>query len=190
MIDLNEEVLADAFALYLSDNDKDEDSISVTHLPDLLKTLGMYDYFYGEAAGRSQRMILREAMKSLDPNDSGRIDFMAYTNVMPLLAEGINNDLKKEEGSSPPASKRFKKNDSDITNDSPSDSSVLQDFLLFTNGEKRKINFDDLKRIATEIKDDATDEELLEMLQLHHKGEGAEITLKDFYNILQQANIS
>ncbi|ANB13039.1 EF-hand superfamily Ca2+modulated protein [Sugiyamaella lignohabitans] len=64
--------------------------------------------------------------------------------------------------------------------------SVKEAFLLFTNGEDRPITLSDLRRIAHDVKDNASDEQLQDMLALSSNKNF--VNLSSFDSIMKQAN--
>lgn len=192
---MTEDLLADVFIQYVpesgSDNDDEAMRIDVTHLPEILADLGIYDHYYGlvdsPAAKRRQQRRLVEIIKALDPFDEGRVEFATFCEVMPVLMEQAAEEGGDGEAGAPrePPRKRAR----------TSNAGVVQDMLLFTQGQRRPITLDDLKRVARDVCGDerVTDEELQDMLRLHAPGApataGLEISEEDFANILEQANL-
>lgn len=169
------DLFVDVFAQFISDDEQDNNdeegenmAISMSHLPAVLGALGVEDYYMG---ANSNPAHLAAIKKGLDPAGEGRIGFQAYTEVIPFVVE-------QAEGSevSHPSSNVEK--------------STYEDFLLFTQGEDRPIELRDLQRISREMKDNAPNDLLMDMLQLHQEGSGTvgnKISLKDFEYIMKMA---
>lgn len=78
--------LADLFAMFLSDNDTENDtsmSIPARHLSMITKELGIYNYYYYKDGREKESM--KNVWKNLDPNQTQRIDFVAFDEFMPQM---------------------------------------------------------------------------------------------------------
>lgn len=96
----------------------------------------------------------------VDKDGSGRIDFHEFLDIM-------------------------------ITKMSQKDSAQELDnaFQLFDIDADGQISFDDLKKVAQELGEDMTDEELKEMIAGANKGEGdGSVSQPGFLNILNKSN--
>ena len=66
---------------------------------------------------------------------------------------------------------------------------MLACFRIFDNGESGKIKFKDLKRVAKELGENMTDEEINEMIEETDKDGDAEISLEEFQNIMKHTSL-
>lgn len=98
-----------------------------------------------------------QILRTLDPGSTGKIYFELFAKVMSLKLESQNTGSQHDE-------------------------QVLEALYLFTNGEDRDITLQDLQRVAQEVKDDPTLEELREMMMGKQS-----ISLKEFEDIMKQA---
>jgi len=98
---------------------------------------------------------LKKQVSEVDKDNTGQLDFDGYLNI-------ILNKMAER----------------------PSHDDLLKAFRLFDQGAKRKIDFNDLKRIATQIGENIADEELREMIaEADHSGTG-EVNQDDFVKIV------
>ena len=61
---------------------------------------------------------------------------------------------------------------------------ILKVFKLFDDDMSGKISFQNLKRVAKEIGENITDEELQEMIERADSNGDAAVSMDDFYNIM------
>ena len=61
---------------------------------------------------------------------------------------------------------------------------IIKAFRLFDDDETGKISFRNLKRVAKELGENMTDEELQEMIDRADSNGDAAVTMDDFYNIM------
>ena len=98
---------------------------------------------------------LKKLVQEVDPDNTGQLDFDGYLNI-------ILNKMAER----------------------PSELDLQKAFRLFDPAGKRRINFDDLKRIAGQIGEDIEDGELQDMInEADHSGTG-EINQEDFVKIV------
>lgn len=174
-----DDFLLEVFAQFMDEdgqaNDDQDDTdtyIDMKHLPAVFNALGIEDYYLGP---NSDQTMLREMKRNLDPAAEGKISFTAYSELMPLFIEQARSveALDDEEQAATKVAV---------------DPSTRHDFLLFTQGEDRPIELRDLQRISKEMKDNAPEELLLDMLQLHKEGSGSvgnKISVEDFEYIMK-----
>lgn len=106
-------------------------------------------------------------IQTLDPNDKGFAEYESFVEIMSLYLDELTIDSKDN-------SDRQHRN-------------VMELFKLFTNGkEDRPICLKDLKRVSSQIKDAATDDELLDMLYLSGK---SHVDFQSFEKIVMKANV-
>ena len=66
---------------------------------------------------------------------------------------------------------------------------IKKAFRLFDSEEKGKIGFKDLKRVAKELGENMTDEELNEMIEEADRDGDGEISEEDFIRIMKKTNL-
>ena len=66
---------------------------------------------------------------------------------------------------------------------------LLQCFRIFDNGEAGFIKFKDLKRVAKELGENMTDEEINEMIEETDKDGDAQISFEEFQNIMKHTTL-
>lgn len=152
---------------------------------------------YSDKLSVRQKQEIREAFELFDTDGSGAID-QSDVNVA-LRALGI--EATKEE-----LAKMLSSVQSKVSNEEKqlkftefleliarkylerdSQDEISKAFQLFDDG-KGKITFEDLKRVATELDEQLTDEELREMIEAGDKdGDGA-LTLDDFVKLMKKTS--
>ncbi len=65
----------------------------------------------------------------------------------------------------------------------------LRSFRIFDNGETGKISFSDLKRVAKELGENMTDEEIMEMIEETDQNNDKEIDFDEFKRIMRETNL-
>jgi Ca2+-binding EF-hand superfamily protein len=98
-----------------------------------------------------------EIVRTIDPDSIGKIYFEPFAEVISLKLESQNTGSQHNE-------------------------QVVEALRLFTDGEDREITLQDLQRVAAEVKDNPTLEELREMMMGKQS-----ISLKEFEDIMKQA---
>lgn len=66
---------------------------------------------------------------------------------------------------------------------------MIKAFRLFDDDETGKITFKNLKRVATELGENISDEELQEMIDEADRDGDGEVSLDDFLRIMKKANM-
>ena len=66
---------------------------------------------------------------------------------------------------------------------------MLRCFRIFDNGESGKISFKDLKRVAKELGENMTDEEINEMIEETDKDGDSEINMEEFMRIMKETTL-
>lgn len=66
---------------------------------------------------------------------------------------------------------------------------MLQCFRIFDNGETGKISFKDLKRVAKELGENMTDEEINEMIEETDQDGDNEICMDEFVRIMKNTTL-
>ena len=163
---------------------------------------------YKQELSLSQKNQIKQAFDLFDTSGSGTIEAKELKVALRALGfeptkEDINALIKDTEPQGGEKDQKEKeKNKIDFSQfleimikkmsekDSPEE--ITSGFSLFSSGDF--ITFDDLKRVAEELKEEMTDEEIEEMLRSASKKEGDgddahyKVSRQDFFNILSQQN--
>merc|ERR1711903_137296 len=107
-----------------------------------------------------QRQEIREAFDLFDTDGSGTIDFNEFLEMM--TAKMGEKDSKEE---------------------------ILKAFRLFDDDETGKISFKNLKRVAKELGENMTDEELQEMIDEADRDGDGEINESEFLRIMKKTSL-
>lgn len=103
---------------------------------------------------------VRKMIADIDKNGSGSIDFEEFLSMMTVKMG--ERDSKEE---------------------------MIKAFRLFDDDETGRITFKNLKRVAKELGEDMTDEELQEMIDEADREGTGEVSLDDFMRIMKKTNL-
>ena len=103
---------------------------------------------------------IRKMVQDADKNGTGMIDFAEFLEMM--TAKIAERDPLEE---------------------------IKKAFRLFDSEEKGKISFKDLKRVAKELGENMTDEELQEMIDEADRDGDGEINEEDFIRVMKKTNL-
>jgi centrin-1 len=103
---------------------------------------------------------VRKMIADIDRNGSGTIDFEEFLTMMTVKMG--ERDSKEE---------------------------MIKAFRLFDDDETGRITFKNLKRVAKELGEDMTDEELQEMIDEADREGTGEVSLEDFMRIMKKTNL-
>jgi len=103
---------------------------------------------------------IRRMIADIDKDGSGTIDFNEFLQMM--TAKMSEKDSKEE---------------------------ILKAFRLFDDDETGKISFNNLKRVAKELGENLTDEELQEMIDEADKDGDGEVSEAEFLRIMKKTNM-
>jgi centrin-1 len=103
---------------------------------------------------------IRKMISDADKDGSGTINFDEFVSIMTVKMG--ERDPKEE---------------------------MIKAFRLFDEDETGKITFKNLKRVATELGENMTDEELQEMIDEADRDGDGEVSLDDFLRIMKRANM-
>merc|ERR1712091_623217 len=107
-----------------------------------------------------QKQEIKEAFDLSDADGSGTIEFNEFLQMMSQKI--LNRDPKDE---------------------------ILKAFLLFDDDETGKISFKNLKRVAKELGERMTDEELQEMIDEADRDGDVEVNEEEFLRIMKKTNL-
>ncbi|TPX44814.1 hypothetical protein SeMB42_g03515 [Synchytrium endobioticum] len=103
---------------------------------------------------------IRKMIAEIDKNGSGAIDFAEF---LELMASKMSEKDSREE--------------------------ILKAFRLFDDDDTGKITFKNLKRVARELGENLTDEELQEMIDEADRDGDGEINEEEFLRIMKKTNL-
>ena len=133
---------------------------------------------------------IREAFSMFDTNGSGTIDpkelqaamnSLGFEKKSPTVYEMVSGLVDEGEVNF----ERFLDAISDKLGNRESRDGINRIFDLFDDDRTQTINFNNIKRVAKDLGETMTNEELREMLQ-RASTNGDEITQEDFYNIMMK----
>lgn len=103
---------------------------------------------------------IKKMLADIDPQDSGKLSFGDFLTLMSIkMAE---KDSKEE---------------------------ILKAFRLFDDDDTGKISFKNLKRVAKELGENLTDEELQEMIDEADRDGDGEISQEEFLRIMKKTSL-
>ncbi|KAL0481388.1 caltractin [Acrasis kona] len=126
-----------------------------------------------------QRQEIREAFDLFDTDGSGKID----AKELKVAMRALGFEPKKED---------IKKMISEIDKEGiekDTRAEIMKAFRLFDDDETGKISFANLKRVARELGENMTDDELREMIEEADKDQDNEISEEEFFRIMKKTNI-
>jgi len=107
-----------------------------------------------------KREELKKMMNDVDQNGSGVIDYNEFLDMM--TQKMAERDPREE---------------------------MLKAFRLFDDDETGKISFRNLKRVAKELGENMTDEEIAEMIEEADRDNDGEISEEEFMRIMRKTNL-
>ena len=143
-----------------------------------------------------QKQEIKEAFDLFDTDGSGAIDAKELKVAMRALGfEPKKEEVKKmmseadREGSGTISYKDFLEMMQTKMAERDPIEEIKKAFKLFDAEEKGKIGFKDLKRVAKELGENMTDEELNEMIEEADRDGDGEISEEDFIRIMKKTNL-
>lgn len=144
-----------------------------------------------------QKSDIKEAFDLFDPDGTGKISTKDLKVVLRALGyEPTKKEIQTlvedvaPECPSELSYEEFLKVMSIKMTDEDSQSEILRAFRLFDDDKTGKISFKNLKRVANELGEDLSDEELLDMInQVDEDGDG-QISLEEFVKLFKNMSCS
>lgn len=143
-----------------------------------------------------QKQEIREAFDLFDADGSGTIDIKELKVAMRALGfEPRKDEIKKtvseidKEGTGTIDFNDFLSLMTAKMTEKDSKEEILKAFKLFDDDETGKISFRNLKRVAKELGENLTDEELQEMIDEADRDGDGEINEADFLRIMKKTNL-
>uniref|UniRef100_A0A671QSU2 Centrin, EF-hand protein, 2 n=1 Tax=Sinocyclocheilus anshuiensis TaxID=1608454 RepID=A0A671QSU2_9TELE len=150
----------------------------------------------GAVLTEEQRQEIREAFELFDTDGSGHIE----VKELKVAMRALGFEPKKEE-----IKKMIAEVDKDATGkisfsdfmtvmtqkmaEKDSKEEILKAFRLFDNAETGKISFRNLKRVAKELRENLTDEELQEMIDEADRDGDGEANQQEFLRIMKKTSL-
>jgi centrin-1 len=143
-----------------------------------------------------QRQEIREAFDLFDTDGSGKIDAKELKVAMRALGfEPKKDEIKKmiseidKEGSGKIDFSDFLNLMTAKMSEKDSRAEIMKAFRLFDDDDSGTITFANLKRVAKELGENMTDDELREMIDEASKSKSGEITEEEFFRIMKKTNL-
>jgi centrin-3 len=151
------DIISEVFAQYIYVGEDDEDMGDLT----VMKTSDLRDAMVAVGLETTKARVSK-LEKRLDRANTGFIEYEKFVEIMTDELQADAHEDGEEVGLK-----------------------LKEAFYLFTDGQDRSITVDDLKRIATDIKDPATEDQLRDMLSIAGKDQ---VDMKSFGQIMRSAN--
>eukprot|EP00500_Bicosoecida_sp_ms1_P001989 CAMPEP_0203812618 /NCGR_PEP_ID=MMETSP0115-20131106/4249_1 /ASSEMBLY_ACC=CAM_ASM_000227 /TAXON_ID=33651 /ORGANISM="Bicosoecid sp, Strain ms1" /LENGTH=220 /DNA_ID=CAMNT_0050721467 /DNA_START=40 /DNA_END=700 /DNA_ORIENTATION=- len=143
-----------------------------------------------------QKQEIREAFDLFDTDGSGTIDAKELKVAMRALGfEPKKEEIKKmisdidKDGSGTIDFQEFLEMMTAKMSEKDSREEILKAFRLFDDDETGKISFRNLKRVAKELGENMTDEELAEMIEEADRDGDGEINEEEFLRIMKKTSL-
>ncbi|NXY61620.1 CETN1 protein, partial [Callaeas wilsoni] len=143
-----------------------------------------------------QQREIREAFELFDTDGSGSIDVKELKVAMRALGfEPKKEEIKKmisdidKEGTGKISCNDFLAVMSQKMAEKDSKEEILKAFKLFDDDETGKISFKNLKRVAKELGENLTDEELQEMIDEADRDGDGEVSEQEFLRIMKKTSL-
>ncbi|XP_048219517.1 centrin-1 [Perognathus longimembris pacificus] len=143
-----------------------------------------------------QKQEVREAFDLFDADGSGTIDVKELKVAMRALGfEPRKEEMKKmisevdKEGTGKISFNDFLAMMTQKMAEKDTKEEILKAFRLFDDDETGKISFKNLKRVATELGENLTDEELQEMIDEADRDGDGEVNEDEFLKVMKKTNL-
>lgn len=143
-----------------------------------------------------QKQEVREAFDLFDADGSGTIDVKELKVAMRALGfEPKKEEMKKmisevdKEGTGKISFNDFLAVMTQKMAEKDTKEEILKAFRLFDDDETGKISFKNLKRVANELGENLTDEELQEMIDEADRDGDGEVNQEEFLRIMKKTNL-
>ncbi|XP_037365625.1 centrin-1 [Talpa occidentalis] len=144
----------------------------------------------------NQKQEVREAFDLFDADGSGTIDVKELRVAMRALGfEPTKEEVKKmvseidKEGTGKVSFNDFLALMTQKMAEKDTKEEILKAFRLFDDDETGKISFRNLKRVASELGEHLTDEELQEMIEEADRDGDGEVNEEEFLQIMKKTNL-
>ncbi|XP_065885394.1 uncharacterized protein [Dysidea avara] len=143
-----------------------------------------------------QKQEIREAFDLFDADGSGKIDAKELKVAMRALGfEPKKEEIKKmiadidKDGTGTIDFNQFLQMMTVKMSEKDSKEEIIKAFKLFDDDDTGKISFNNLKRVAKELGENLTDEELQEMIDEADKDGDGEVNEAEFLRIMKKTNL-
>ncbi|XP_023084284.1 centrin-1 [Piliocolobus tephrosceles] len=144
----------------------------------------------------NQKQEVREAFDLFDADGSGTIDVKELKVAMRALGfEPRKEEMRKmisevdKEGTGKISFNDFLAVMTQKMSEKDTKEEILKAFRLFDDDETGKISFKNLKRVANELGENLTDEELQEMIDEADRDGDGEVNEEEFLRIMKKTNL-
>lgn len=108
---------------------------------------------------------LRELVETVDPDDSGWVDYERFVAIAALKLHARHDDPEAQS------------------------EEVQKAYALFTRGQERDINISDLRRVAKELREDVPEGVLKDMIREATAGGLGGVNIEDFESVMTRAGV-
>lgn len=108
---------------------------------------------------------LRELVETVDPDDSGWVDYERFVAIAALKLHARHDDPEAQS------------------------EEVQKAYALFTRGQERDINISDLRRVAKELREDVPEGVLKDMIREATAGGLGGVNMEDFESVMTRAGV-
>ncbi|KAM0722352.1 hypothetical protein Q7P37_001793 [Cladosporium fusiforme] len=108
---------------------------------------------------------LKELIDTVDPDDSGWVDYERFLAIAALKLHAREDDPEAQS------------------------EEVLKAYALFTKGQERDININDLRRVAKELREDVPENVLKDMIREATGGGLGGVNMEDFEGVMTRAGV-
>ena len=108
---------------------------------------------------------LRELVETVDPDDSGWVDYERFVAIAALKLHARHDDPEAQS------------------------EEVQKAYALFTRGQERDININDLRRVAKELREDVPESVLKDMIREATGGGLGGVNMEDFEGVMTRAGV-
>ena len=154
-----EDEIQEAFSLFAVDDAADESKEGVIATSDVRRALIALN------APPTDTAELQEILETVDPESSGWVGYEHFVAVAALKLHAKHDDPEAM------------------------NEEVVKAYHLFTKGQEREINLNDLRRIARELREDVPDNVLKDMIREATGGGLAGVGMEDFEGVMKRAGV-
>jgi Ca2+-binding EF-hand superfamily protein len=127
---------------------------------------------------------IKKMISDIDKDGNGTIDFQEFLEMM--TSKMVRARAPAAGAGAPPRTNTIPPSPQ---SEKDSREEILKAFRLFDDEEKGKISFRNLKRVAKELGEQMTDEELMEMIEEADRDGDGEINEEEFLRIMKKTSL-
>ena len=108
---------------------------------------------------------LRDLIETVDPEDSGWVDYERFIAIAALKLHARHDDPEAQ------------------------NEEIQKAYALFTKNQDREININDLRRVAKELREDVPENVLKDMIREATGGGLGSVSMEDFEGVMNRAGV-